>query len=372
MNACQFAGESSTAPASWSRFAVSRRAALRGGARLALAAGGVGLLSPAVVRAVTSVADAWGAVSDLLAAAVDDRTVDGVGLVVVRPEETLYVEAFGAYTTETVAHLASATKLVSATAIMALVDDGLIDLDEPVATYLPAFAGDKAAITVRQLLAHTSGLPRTHPSFARPRGARGMTLAESVEEIAEAPLVTPPGSTFAYGECGFMVAGRVAEVVTDENWANLFAAQVAGRLGMTTFAYGPPGLPLIGGGGSCALADYANLLQMHLGDGVLQGRRILSEASVQEMRRDQLRDATFSMLASDDPREVGYGLGWWIDAVDHAGESVHVSDAGAFGTIPWLDLERGYAAFLLIQDRLTTGLALYDQIIEPVRQAVNA
>jgi CubicO group peptidase (beta-lactamase class C family) len=303
---------------------------------------------------------------------VDDGTVAGVGLVVVRPEETLYLQAFGSDTTGTVAQIASATKLVSTTAIVALVDDGLIDLNAPVATYLPEFKGDKAGITVRQLLSHTSGLPRTHPSFTRPAGVRGATLAEAVAEIAAAPLVTTPGSEFAYGECGFMVAGRVAEVVTGQEWADLFAEQVAVRLGMTSFAYGPPGLPLIGGGGSCSLTDYANLLQMHLGGGLFQGRRILSESSVAEMRRDQLRGATFPLARSEHPRVVGYGLGWWIDAVDAAGEPVHVSDAGAFGAIPWLDLERGYAAFLLIQDRLMTGLALFDRIVEPVRRAVNA
>src|SRR5205823_2401843 len=84
------------------------------------------------------------AVSKRLQAAVDRGHVKGIGLTVIRADQILYVKAFGSFTTDHVDGIASATKLASASAIMSLVDDGLLGRDEPASRFLPGMDGAKA------------------------------------------------------------------------------------------------------------------------------------------------------------------------------------------------------------------------------------
>ena len=64
--------------------------------------------------------------------------------------------------------------------------------------------------------------------------------------------------------------------------------------------------------------------------------------------------------------ETGYGMGWWIDRV-----SGYISDGGAYGTVPWLDLEDGYGAYLVVEATSQTGNALADQLYDVVEAAVT-
>lgn len=86
------------------------------------------------------------------------------------------------------------------TVIMALADDGLLSLDDEVKKYLPRFDGNKAAITIRQLLSHTSGLPPSHPVLDN----REITLAQAVDRIADVPLVSKPGQECLYGDLAIL------------------------------------------------------------------------------------------------------------------------------------------------------------------------
>jgi hypothetical protein len=64
---------------------------------------------------------------------------------------------------------------------------------------------------------------------------------------------------------------------------------------------------------------------------------------------------------------TGYGMGWWIDRA-----SGRISDAGAYGAVPWLDLEDGYGAYLVIEADSNTGLELAQELFDVVEQAVKA
>ena len=83
-----------------------------------------------------------------------------------------------------------------------------------------------------------------------------------------------------------------------------------------------------GGGAACALVEYANLLQVHLEGGVFAGRRVLSEAAVMEMRRDQLHGLPFTSPAQK--REHGHGLTWWFDEADETRAAIVRSATMAF------------------------------------------
>jgi CubicO group peptidase (beta-lactamase class C family) len=133
--------------------------------------------------------------------------------------------------------LASLTKVVATTAAaMALVDRGKLQLDEPVARYLPAFSGSgKDAVTIRQLLTHRSGLPAgrhlTARSRAKPASARRTVLAT--------PLVREPGSETEYSDIGLDVLGFTIEAITREPLDQFVRRVLYRPLGMASTMYRP-------------------------------------------------------------------------------------------------------------------------------------
>lgn len=295
---------------------------------------------------------------DRLDRILDSAAVPGAGLIVRKDGRTLYEHATGDQDVHAVRLLASATKLASATTVMTLVDDGLIDLDRRIADYLPEFQDEKGELTVRRLLSQTHGLPFTHPSIPAPQRDNGMTLGESVTQIArDVAFEWPPGTRHAYMPAvSYHIAGRIAEVVSGKAWNDLFDERVRGPLDMTSTTYGPTPNPRIGGGAASCLRDYANLLEMHLAG----GGSVLSRESVKELQRNQVGE--FTVTGTQAKRECGYGLMWWFD-VAREGVAVQVSCAGAWGAIPWLNVDRHYVAFLLIQKTLADGVAIYDEVL---------
>jgi CubicO group peptidase (beta-lactamase class C family) len=295
---------------------------------------------------------------------IEKRVFDGIGLLLCTGEKTLFKKAFGADTTETTHLLASATKIASATAMMTLVDQKLIALDDPIRKHLPQFGKVRGAITIRQLLAQTHGLPFNHRAIPAPQMDNGMTLEQAVNQIAREDSVDfAPGSKQSYQPAvSYHIMGRIAEVVTSQDWATLFQKRVAGPLEMHTFTYGETKNPRIGGGAKCALQDYGNLLQMYLARGVFKGRRVLSVDSVSEMQQDQSRGAPFAAGLHVVSPPKAYGLTWWIDLLNERKEPEQFSCGGAFGAIPWLNPMAGYAGFLLVQKRLPEAWKLYREL----------
>lgn len=132
--------------------------------------------------------------------------------------------------------LASLTKVVASTAAaMALVDDGLLDLDRPVQSYLPAFAGpDKERVTVRLLLEHRSGLRAFLPLNERAAdsaAAKALVLSE--------PLQYPPGTRVEYSDLNAMLLGWVIEAAAGEPLDTFVHRRVFAPAGMTETRYRP-------------------------------------------------------------------------------------------------------------------------------------
>ncbi len=141
---------------------------------------------------------------------------------------------------QTIYDLASLTKVVATTsAIMLLVDDGLIDIDAPVARYLPAFAdGDpaKAAVTVTQLLTHHSGLPAGRDLW-RSAGSP----VEAKAQLLTTRLICPPGRCYLYSDVGADVLGILAETVSGQPLDRFLHARLFEPLGMHDTHFRPPG-----------------------------------------------------------------------------------------------------------------------------------
>lgn len=275
----------------------------------------------------------------------------GAGLRIGTADGALHEAYFGGYDAATVVRTASAAKLLSAAAVMSVVDDGGVGIDTPVSDVLPQFTGDEGAMTLRQMFSHTSGLPggSDHPVL----GDRTITLAQAVDEIACCiPPDAPPGVQFAYGGLSMHVGGRVAEVADGRPWDDLFAARIAGPLGMTATDYdgfGPTDNPRIAGGARTSLRDYALFLEMLLRGGVApDGARVLGADALREIFADQ-RGGLPIVEAPPSVGDAGYGLGLWIESTDAQGAPLRVSDPGAFGFTPWIEMDRRVYGVLMVE-----------------------
>ena len=300
------------------------------------------------LRAQSSCDPAFAPAADSVRQMVSRLGLLGAGLIIRlhgRPVCEMYV---GPFRPETEMPVISAAKWLSAAAVLALVDEGRLRLDDSVSRYLHYFKGDKRGITVRQLLSHTSGLPSHVPCMFQWQ----LSLEDCARQIGEkTKLHTPPGQGFLYGGAGFSVAGRVAEVAANAQWAEIFAGRIARPLGLEHTGYGATANPVLAEGLTYSSpADYATFLQMLLDGGMHEGRRVLSEAMVEEMMRDQ----TAGIANRVSPRgDRTYGLGCWRDVVDSTtGRALILSSPGAGGFVPWINRRRGMLGVLAVYDRI--------------------
>lgn len=275
--------------------------------------------------------------------ALADLRVPGLSIAVVRGDEVLLARGFGKRDVEndlpadadTMYYIASSTKSFVALAVQILAEEGRIDLDGPVARYLPRFrlATEEATatITVRDLLSHGQGI-----------GHDAITQAEAYTGLFDEDLYyrllaeVEPGGAFDYTNLHFTLLGRLIEAVSGEPWQSFVKARILAPAGMsrtTTSAsrmFGDPntGFPAeeiagewrlatvrktdktmhaAGGMGSTA-SDLAKWLRLNLGDGSIDGRRIVSRTGLQEMHGPQAEvDKQFFIFGREH-----YGLGWYV------------------------------------------------------------
>ncbi|MHA7263453.1 serine hydrolase domain-containing protein [Arthrobacter sp. TMN-37] len=130
---------------------------------------------------------------------------------------------------ETLYDLASVSKIVSTVALLALVADGVLDLDEPAGRHLPSFRhGPRAEVTLRHLLTHTSGLPGTWEGWRTLPAATDR--ADRLGDLLAVPLEAEPGTGFTYSCVGFNTAMALAERASGRGWADLVEAKVLAPL----------------------------------------------------------------------------------------------------------------------------------------------
>jgi CubicO group peptidase (beta-lactamase class C family) len=342
---------------------------------------------------------------------VDHGTVAGVVALAAAREAVLANEAVGfadlaarePMRPDHLFWIASISKPITGTALMMLVDEGKVDVDAPVETYLPEFRGQQLAqeqsddrtvlvkpprpIAVRDVLTHTSGLP----FMSRPEAGKidTLTLREAALTYALSPLGFAPGTKYSYSNAGTNTAGRIVEVVSGMRFEDFLRQRLFEPLRMkdTTFrpdetqlrrlakAYKPNAAkteleqtpitqctyplsarsrqPSPAGGLFSTAADLASFGRMILRGGELDGRRYLSEAAVQRMTAKQ----TGAL-------ENSYGFGWDCDAA--TGVCGH---GGAYATDLRIDRKRGLVLVYLVQ---VAGGYLRDegqQILGIVKQA---
>ena len=134
----------------------------------------------------------------------------------------------------------SITKPILAMAVMRLAERGLVDLDEPLSTYLGPFPESKQTATLHHLLTHTAGLAERGSDVARP------VRAEFVQAMKEAPFESPPGLKRRYSNAGYSLIAALVEQVTGKPWETTIREEVFGPAGMadSTFATDPEAPPI--------------------------------------------------------------------------------------------------------------------------------
>lgn len=298
--------------------------------------------------------------------------VPGAGIRIGTSAEVLHEAYFGSYDANTVVKTASAAKLLSAAAVMSAVDDGLVSLDQPVSSVLPAFTDSKGDMTLRQMFSHTSGLPggSTWPVLSDDT----ITLAQAADEIACCiALEAPPDTQFSYGGLSMHVGGRVIEAVDGRHWEDLFAARIAIPLGLTSIDYegfGPTDNPRVAGGARTNLRDYGVFLEMLLRGGFHEGQQVLSPAAVEEIFADQQHGLPI-VSAPNGVGEAGYGLGVWRESFDDAGNPIRISDAGFYGFTPWIEMDRRVYGVILVEWFRTPLLPALEAVQNLVRAEID-
>ncbi len=305
-------------------------------------------------------------------------TVSGYTFLLFDRERLIYSRAGGKQTLDSVLPIASASKMPAAAAILTLVDAGKLDLDVPVAQYIHAagdpilWPPDKAAITMRMLLNHSSGLPGAGASQPNCLDrVLALSLQQCAQIIALTPLVSLPGAAFNYGGADFQIAGYVATLIAGQSWQDFFAETIGAPLGLSRFTYGDPQAvsnPRIAGGAFSDAGDYRKILTMILNDGRDDaGQPVLSHAAIALMKTDQVDGLPIlfaPFLQQARQNFDGYSFGFWISApAQHPGSAgPELSDPGLLGTTPWLDDDLGYGAVLLLDDRTREGLEIWDAV----------
>ncbi|WP_394941723.1 serine hydrolase domain-containing protein [Psychromicrobium sp. YIM B11713] len=128
--------------------------------------------------------------------------------------------------------LASITKIFSALTVLSLVDEGRLELGEPIGRFLPEYRTPaKDRVTLWHLLTHTSGLPATWEGWRHALGSgRGFNRADLVADLLHTELDQPPGIEFEYSCAGYNTMMVLAEVITGTHWAELVQERVLAHL----------------------------------------------------------------------------------------------------------------------------------------------
>ncbi|MEO6412318.1 MAG: serine hydrolase [Pedococcus sp.] len=136
---------------------------------------------------------------------------------------------------DTLFDMASVSKLFTSLAVVQLMEEGKVDLESPVAAYLPEFAANgKEAVTVRQLLTHTSGFVAWLPLWSK-----YPDKASRIKAVMDQPLTNPAGSTYLYSDLNLITLGVMVERLRGESLDKVVADRITGPLGMTDTGYNP-------------------------------------------------------------------------------------------------------------------------------------
>ena len=353
----------------------------------------------------------------------------GAVIAIARRGKLAYYESFGSIDgarsrpmpRDAIFPIASMTKPLTGVALLTLLEEGRLALTDPVERFFPGMANRRVAvdgnpentvaalrpITLTDLARHTSGIPygargttAAHRLWPGSSGtsAREYNASSFIEKISTLPLLSQPGTSWEYS-LSIDVLGLVVEKLTEQRLGAAMDQRILRPLGMRDTGFVVPeaqrgryasplpqdpatrqpqsvtvGLsqPGYDCGGGCAVstaADYIRFAQMLLNGGQLDGRRILSRKTVEEMTRDHMHPGIANNLTNTEGNMVNWGFGLTVAVRREGGSGLLGSPGmfswnGAYGTAMWVDPKEQLAVVFMAS---TPGL-----LRQYYRRVINA
>lgn len=294
------------------------------------------LLTICLIPAALGEASTDSDVDRYIQAEMQKRHIPGLALLVARNGEIVRAQGYGfanlelqvPVKPESIFQSGSMGKQFTATAVMMLVEQGKVGLNDPLAKYFPGAPSSWNQVTVRELLSHTGGFGDYPKNFDF---RRDYTEAELLKMVESIPLAYPPGTNWAYSNLGYLTLGILIHHVTGEFYGDYLREHIFRPLGMTTTRiiseadiipnrssgylwvkgewknqdWVSPTLNTTADG-----ALYFTVLDLSKWDAALYTEKLLKRSSINQMW-------TIAKLKDGQPNSGHYGFGWFIDK-DHA------------------------------------------------------
>ena len=287
------------------------------------------------------------AVDSFVRAQMDRLHIPGLSLAVVKDGQVVCSKAYGLadvelsvpVTADTVFQIQSITKTFTATAVMMLVEEGKLSLDDPVGKHLEHTPESWKPITLRHLLNHTSGIK---DFINDPTASLRIDVSEQevLEATAPRPLNFTPGQKYAYSNTGYHLLAMIIRKVTGQSYGDFLAERIFKPLGMDHTRVQDQSAIVPGRaegylwrGGKLARGQYvAQSILSYGGGGILSTAADLAKWDAGLRSEKLLKAATleqmFTPATLNDGKKSGYGLGWGVNSyeghryVQHSGGHV--------------------------------------------------
>lgn len=380
-------------------------------------------------------ADRLALVTQDLQARIDAGDIAGVVAAIVRDGLLVYAEALGMRDIDAGAEMPfdalfrtySMTRPITALGILMLHDEGLLNVNDSLQTYLPQFAGQRVLldagsadgsatrarqvdITLAQLLTHTSGLGSRSSGLYRANDVHSydQSLAQVVNNVAALPLFEDPGTRYRYG-LHAEVLGRVIEVVSGQDLQTFYEQRIFRPLGMNDTVFHvdgarverlatvyrpddngqlqahemeaiavtePRALSSAGVGLVSSTTDFLRFSQLFLNNGQVNGEQLISPAVVQMMAENAVPDALLPIGSGGYWRGSGWSLGGMAVVMDASTYNHTVNEGeywwdGSAGTRFWIDPQENMVTIIMAQVSPASGNGFREQFKTLVYNAIE-
>jgi len=303
------------------------------------------IAGPVVARAQTSTSgteEISGKVDAYIAAEMRAEKIPGLALAVVGDGKTIKSRGYGlanieldvSVKPETIFQTGSVGKQFTATAVMMLVEDGKLRLDDPIGKYLSGAPATWKNITVRNLLTHTSGIHDYETESLKKKGAAFINLRndyteeELFKKFSGLPLDFPPGSKWNYSNSGYVILGILIHKVTGQFYGDVLQERIFRPLGMSytriiseadVIRNRAAGYRLVNGeiknqewvsptlNTTADGALYTNIVDMARWDAALYTEKLLKKGSLDQM---------WTAVCLNDGKTADYGFGWDVTSAN--------------------------------------------------------
>ena len=273
-------------------------------------------------------------VDDYVAAQMRRQQVPGLSLAVVQDGRVVKQQGYGfadlelkvPVTPETVFEIGSITKQFVAAAVMTLVEQGKINLDEPASKYLSDLPSAWCEVTVRQLLTHTSGIPDFEEILGYGAYRTPTTAQQLISVAAAKPIDFPPGAQWHYSNTGYYLLGLVIEKVGGMPYVALIEKRILEPAGMTRTRSSTPSEVIAGRASGYALEEGRIVNRDAIQPTAVGGAGDLVSTTGDLVKWNAMLDAQ-SVLATESYAQIwsnqsladgspsGYGFGWFVSPV---------------------------------------------------------